>query len=779
MNPLKLTFTANEQALTKTDNFTDFASNTVSYIEATFTLGENWTGYDSVRAVWKTDYYTISTVLDANFTCVVPTEVLRYKAKVFVNLVGSIVENDTLTDRLTTFPVLALTVKANAAVNGSETAPVTPSQFEQFVDTVRDEAESISDYSYDSEAWAVGTRGGVDVPSTDPTYHNNSKYWAEQNAGLSDDVADLADDVADLKSDLTQFTGNEKYTNWVDGKIYKTNTDPIVLTPYDNYPYYKCMKISCSENDVFYINGGSLGAVASLWAFVSSTGERLDYETPNAKVSNKMLIAPENTAFLLVNWYIEDVDGSPNVVTVVSGKPLVNRVTQCETKLDGIIGEITLTWESGGLDAGMGAPSTNPKRIRTTNYINSYITNISAKTGYLVILYAYDVNDTYKGIWDANNNTFVTTLVKLSSVDITTIPSYETYKYKVVLCREDDGNISVEESVNETNYPANRIDVLEEEYDDITENYNALDSGYNSASCYISKDDQGLVPTYAGVISLYDALVTANPNYISKNTLTSGAFSNYEYVFSMGNYNEKRGHRNQDTETLKPTILIMSGIHGHERCSVMGLYLFAKALCESPSLSAIRDNYIFKIIPIVCPSGYDANSRTNSNGVNINRNFDADWTLTPVGDNYSGASPADQAETQVVQTWMDANANALIAIDWHNSAYTDEVSYFATCLSNGFAPSAKKGYFDGIAHILGHFINDREIVGDDVIYSYTGIEADAGHSDAYGKKIGLATALLETSWNVGDYGKDTNATIGVNAEVFCAVIKGICKEMTI
>lgn len=198
MNPLKLTFTANEQALTKTDNFTDFASNTVSYIEATFTLGENWTGYDSVRAVWKTDYYTISTVLDANFTCIVPTEVLRYKAKVFVNLVGSIVENDTLTDRLTTFPVLALTVKANAAVNGSETAPVTPSQFEQFVDSVRDAAGSISDYSYDSEAWAVGTRGGVNVPSTDPTFHNNSKYWAEQNAGLADEVADLKEDISDI-----------------------------------------------------------------------------------------------------------------------------------------------------------------------------------------------------------------------------------------------------------------------------------------------------------------------------------------------------------------------------------------------------------------------------------------------------------------------------------------------------------------------------------------------------------------------------------------------------
>ena len=230
MNPLKLAFTANEQALTKTDNFTDFASNTVSYIEATFTLGENWTGYDSVRAVWKTDYYTISTVLDANFTCVVPTEVLRYKAKVFVNLVGSIVENDALTDRLTTFPVLALTVKANAAVNGTETVPVTPSQFEQFVEAVQDAAGSISDYSYDSEAWAVGKRGGVDVPSTDETYHNNSKYWAEQNAGLSDEVADLKEDftaITDEKRSVNRWDGTNVghyYVNQVTGKLDSHNS---------------------------------------------------------------------------------------------------------------------------------------------------------------------------------------------------------------------------------------------------------------------------------------------------------------------------------------------------------------------------------------------------------------------------------------------------------------------------------------------------------------------------------------------------------------------------
>ena len=36
----------------------------------------------------------------------------------------------------------------------------------------------------DSEAYAIGTRGGVPVTSGDPTYHNNSKYYSEE-AGLS------------------------------------------------------------------------------------------------------------------------------------------------------------------------------------------------------------------------------------------------------------------------------------------------------------------------------------------------------------------------------------------------------------------------------------------------------------------------------------------------------------------------------------------------------------------------------------------------------------------
>lgn len=52
-------------------------------------------------------------------------------------------------------------------------------------------ATQIQGYIQDAEAWAKGTKNGTPVESTDPTYHNNSKYYSEQasdsatNAGTS------------------------------------------------------------------------------------------------------------------------------------------------------------------------------------------------------------------------------------------------------------------------------------------------------------------------------------------------------------------------------------------------------------------------------------------------------------------------------------------------------------------------------------------------------------------------------------------------------------------
>lgn len=123
---------------------TRYASNTVNYVKAVFDLDGNWNSFDSVRAVWSTDFECISTVLDSEGVCYVPQEVLKRTGNVMVNLVGSITENDELTDRLTTYPVVALVINANAKVCGTETAEVTPSQFEQYVAMVAAEVEKVT-----------------------------------------------------------------------------------------------------------------------------------------------------------------------------------------------------------------------------------------------------------------------------------------------------------------------------------------------------------------------------------------------------------------------------------------------------------------------------------------------------------------------------------------------------------------------------------------------------------------------------------------------------------
>lgn len=74
-----------------------------------------------------------------------------------------------------------------------------------YVDTGIDASAQAS--ALDSEAWAVGTRGGVPVSSSDETYENNAKWWAEGAA----DSAEAANDIA-LKSYVVfEKSGNSVY----------------------------------------------------------------------------------------------------------------------------------------------------------------------------------------------------------------------------------------------------------------------------------------------------------------------------------------------------------------------------------------------------------------------------------------------------------------------------------------------------------------------------------------------------------------------------------------
>lgn len=67
----------------------------------------------------------------------------------------------------------AVTAK-NAAQNAAQDADIFASEADSSAQT--------------AQAWAEGKRGTAEVPATDPAYHNNAKYWAQQAQGGADAV---------------------------------------------------------------------------------------------------------------------------------------------------------------------------------------------------------------------------------------------------------------------------------------------------------------------------------------------------------------------------------------------------------------------------------------------------------------------------------------------------------------------------------------------------------------------------------------------------------------
>ena len=71
-----------------------------------------------------------------------------------------------------------------------------------------------------------------------------------------------------------------------------------------------------------------------------------------------------------------------------------------------------------------------------------------------------------------------------------------------------------------------------------------------------------------------------------------------------------------------PPILIFSGIHGDERSAIELARRMEKRWIADPSL--LGGHHVF-FIPIVNPDGFEADTRKNARGVDLNRNFPGGW----------------------------------------------------------------------------------------------------------------------------------------------------------
>lgn len=85
------------------------------------------------------------------------------------------------TGRTGTF-VFILEVQRSALPSDTDMSESEYEFIEQAIELTGQAVTDAQGYAEDSEAWAVGERGGVPVDPSDPTYQNNSEYWCNQAA---------------------------------------------------------------------------------------------------------------------------------------------------------------------------------------------------------------------------------------------------------------------------------------------------------------------------------------------------------------------------------------------------------------------------------------------------------------------------------------------------------------------------------------------------------------------------------------------------------------------
>ena len=209
--------------------------------------------------------------------------------------------------------------------------------------------------------------------------------------------------------------------------------------------------------------------------------------------------------------------------------------------------------------------------------------------------------------------------------------------------------------------------------------------------------------TLEQVYSLFDGLVTAYPDYVTKSdaaALCGMTYPDYAngvsgsstyadtpayktYLYTLSESNASAGN---DGTCKKAKLLIICGVHGPEYVAPYNAYLFAKQLCDSVLTDAnfFKLRAAFDVYILPCLNGYGMYHRLrgNANGVDINRNFPvSDWkvrgedTKDTDASQYSGASAGSEFETQLVMHVTDL-IQPDMCVDHHN--YDKETWQFYT-----------------------------------------------------------------------------------------------------
>lgn len=251
---------------------------------------------------------------------------------------------------------------------------------------------------------------------------------------------------------------------------------------------------------------------------------------------------------------------------------------------------------------------------------------------------------------------------------------------------------------------------------------------------------------HTDLYDLYDALVTEFPTYITKEVL--GLNTQGKEVRA---YRFKKPNIINDIGLRRQRIGILTGLHGDEKTTAVGVYQFIKDMCQNvhknEKMDKVKGALDFYILPCGNPTGWDMNTRENGAGVNLNRNFMTHWVPTEQTDSNSGTKPASELETQYIQAWMVNNALDFF-IDYHTfpQGTTNNMHWLAANSNTDNGKYMKKKYYSLTANLSNRWSQRFDTFPEDVMYGSTNIYGVLAQSQQHADSLGIKSALLEAVW---------------------------------
>lgn len=174
---------------------------------------------------------------------------------------------------------------------------------------------------YNAEAWAVGERDGIPVDPTDPTYHNNAKYWSENAQHGSLDA--LADVEITTPSDGQALLYDAANDEWVNGDVSAVAslddlTDTDITTPTNGQVLsYDDVNGKWVNDDLPNIPD-ELSDLSDVSFASPSNGQVMTYNGTSQKWENKDI--PSDT---VTQEIIAPVEGATSLHAYAVGKQLI------------------------------------------------------------------------------------------------------------------------------------------------------------------------------------------------------------------------------------------------------------------------------------------------------------------------------------------------------------------------------------------------------------------------------------------------------------------------